>query len=149
MTSQLSPIHSEKNLTIASESQVQDALELTNWGKYDGERVTASTGGAIYLVMHGLLRLIPDPTTYNNLFKTWNGVVVSDYLVDNIPSGPALTSGAVLAKGSSPAIYLVTNNQKLWIPDPATFEKFSFNGSKVNTVADVIINFVPTGPNVG
>ncbi|HWW03931.1 hypothetical protein [Collimonas sp.] len=149
MTSQLSPIHSEKNLTIASESQVQEALALVDWEKYDGERITASTGGAIYLVMNGLRHLIPNPTTYNNLFSTWGGVVVSDYLVDSIPSGPPLTSGAVLAKGSPSNIYLVTNNQKLWIPNPATFEKFSFSSNKVVTVPDVIINAVQAGPNVG
>ena len=100
--------------------------------------------------MNDLLQWIPDPATYNNLFSTWNGVVVSDYLVDNVPAGPALTSGAVLAKGNSSAPeYLITNGYKQWIPDPATFNKFAFNSSKVVSIPNIIINYVPTGPNVG
>jgi hypothetical protein len=148
MTSQSS--FSEKDRVIASESQVKDSLELSNWGKYDGERVTPSNGGPIYLIMNGLLQWIPDPTRYNNLFSSWNGVVVSDCLVDNVPPGPALTSGAVLAKGNSSAPeYLITNGYKQWIPDPATFNKFAFNSSKVVSIPNIIINYVPTGPNVG
>ena len=74
---------------------------------------------------------------------------MSDYLVDNVPRGPALTNGAVLAKGSGSPVYLVTNGQKLWIPNPETFNKFAFNWDKIVTVPDVVIDFIPTGPNIG
>ncbi len=133
----------------ATESQVQEALAANDWTKYDGERVKGSNSAPIYLILHGQLRWIPNPTTYTNLFASWNNVIVSDYLVDSVPSGPALTNGAVLAKGSGAATYLVTNGQKLWIPNPDTFNKFSFNSAKVVTVPDVVINAIPSGPNVG
>ncbi len=75
--------------------------------------------------------------------------MVNDYLVDNVPLGLALTSGAVLAKGSGAPEYLVTNGQKLWIPSPAVFGQFYFNSGKVVTVPDVIINSIPQGLNIG
>ncbi|RAS22631.1 hypothetical protein [Paraburkholderia bryophila] len=139
----------EKERVIAPENQVKESLAV-DWRKYDGERVIASTGGPIYLVLNGELQWIPNPETYNNLFASWNGVVVSDYLVDNVPRGPALTSGAVLAKGNgAPQEYLVSNGTKQWIPDPATFKKFAFNASKVVTVPQIIIDYVPSGRNIG
>ncbi len=133
----------------ATESQAQQALAANDWTKYDGERVKASNSGPVYLILHGHLRWIPNPGTYTNLFASWDDILVSDYLVDNVPQGPALTNGAVLAKGSHPQTYLVTNGQKLWIPNPETFKKFGFNAGKVVTVPDVVIDFIPTGPNVG
>ncbi|MGF6240447.1 hypothetical protein P3T42_002198 [Paraburkholderia sp. GAS38] len=141
---------SEKGRVIASANRVKEALEQTDRRKYDDERVAASTGGAVYLIMNGLLQWIPNPPTYENLFVSWDGVVVSDYLVDNVPPGPALTSGAVLSKGDSSApVYLVTNNHKQWIPDEAAFNKFAFNSAKIAIVPQVVIDYVPAGPNVG
>ncbi|SFB26223.1 hypothetical protein SAMN04515620_13231 [Collimonas sp. OK607] len=148
MTSNLSPIHSGESRVIASENQVKDALEV-NWAQYDGERVIASNGGAIYLVKNGQLQWIPDPATYNNLFVSWNGVVVSDYLINSIPHGPALATGAILAKGGSATVYLITNNQKQGIPDMATFNKFYFNSKTIVTLPQIVVDYLPTGPNVG
>ncbi|KHK58361.1 hypothetical protein PI87_00960 [Ralstonia sp. A12] len=133
----------------ATENQAKEALAVNDWTKYDGERVTGSNSSPVYLVLHGQLRWIPNPATYTNLFASWDGIIVSDYLVDNVPRGPALTNGAVLAKGSGSPVYLVTNGQKLWIPNPETFNKFAFNWDKIVTVPDVVIDFIPTGPNIG
>lgn len=132
----------------ATESQVKEALAVNDWTKYDGERVMATNSAPVYLILHGHLRWIPNPTTYTNLFASWDGIIVSDYLVDNVPGGPALTNGAVLAKGSGSPVYLVTNGQKLWIPNPETFNKFGFSWDKIVTVPDVVIDFIPTGPVV-
>ena len=129
--------------TPASATDVQRAYESAgDWTKYDGERVKGSNSAPYYLIVLGQLRWIPDPTTYNNLFKDWNGVMVNDYLVDNVPLGLALTSGAVLAKGSGAPEYLVTNGQKLWIPSPAVFGQFYFNSGKVVTVQQYVIGQV-------
>lgn len=139
----------EKDRVIASENQVKESFAV-DWRKYDGERVTPSRGGPIYLVLNGQLQWIPNPKTYENLFASWSGVLVSDYLVDNVPRGPGLTPGAVLAKGGGAAPeYLVSNGTKQWIPDPATFKKFAFNAGKVETVPQIVIDYVPPGPNVG
>jgi hypothetical protein len=136
--------------SIANAAEVESAYQGIDWKKYDGERVKGSNSAPIYLMLNGELRWIPDPTTYNNLFKDWNGVNVNDYLVDNAPHGAALTSGAVLAIGLGTApIYLVTNGQKLWIPNPAVFNQFYFNQGRVVVVPDVVISSVPQGVNVG
>ena len=83
------------------------------------------------------------------IFKDWNGIGINDYSVDNVPQGLPLTSGAVLAKGTGPEIYVIANSQKLWIPDPNVFSKFYFNSGKVVTVSNVIINSIPQGMNIG
>jgi hypothetical protein len=106
---------------------------------------------AVYLVLIGELRWIPDPTTYNNLFSGWD-VHPNDYLVNNMPMGVPFTSGAVLATspgGAGTPIYVVTNGQKLWIPSQAVFTQFHFNSPAVVTVPDIIINFIPQGLNIG
>lgn len=151
MSSQAAVVYSESNRVVASEGQIKEALEQgVNWSKYDGERVKGSNSDPIYLVLNGQLSWIPDSTTYNNLFANWNNVVVSDYLVDNIPRGPALSVGAVLAKGAASApVYLITNGKKQWIPDPAVLAKFNFNGGKVVATPQVIIDAIPSGANVG
>lgn len=150
MNAQVSALHSEANQVLASEQHARDAFEQSNWGKYDGQRVTGSQPGTVFLVLNGELRGIPDPATYNNLFNDWNTIVVSDYLVDNIPAGPGLSVGAVLAKGNaSDAVFLVSNGSKQWVPSPAVFERFAFNGNNVNVIAQVIVDAAAQGPNVG
>jgi hypothetical protein len=73
-----------------------------------GLRLKAPNNPAVYVVdPQGFLRWIPDPATYNNLFRDWNSIVIDVDLV-NIATGPALTSGAVLGQGSGEAaVYLV------------------------------------------
>ena len=151
MSAQAAVVYSESNRVEASESDIQAALEAAVvWNKYDGERVKGSNGAAIYLVLNGQLCWIPDPTTYNNLFSSWNGVVVSDYLVDNIPQGQQLTSGALLVKSPSGApVYLLTNGKKRWIPSPDVFAKFSFNSAKVVNLPQVVVDALPQGVNIG
>lgn len=151
MSAQAAVVFSESNRVVASESQVNEALEAAiAWSKYDGERVKGSDGPAIYLVLNGQLRWVPDPTTYTNLFMDWNGVVVSDYLVNSIPKGPQLTSGAVLVKSPSSAPqYLVTNGQKLWIPNPDVVKKFYFNSAKLVSLPQVVVDAIPQGANIG
>lgn len=135
-----------RNPAAVSEGQAKEAF--VDWRKYDGERVVSSTGGAIYLILNGQLRWIPDPTTYNNLFTTWNGVIQDDYLVDNVPMGPPLSSGALLARGAATdPQYLVTNGQKCWIPSPTVVTKFSFK--QATAYPQVMVDYIPTGENVG
>ena len=66
---------------------------VVDWKQYDGLRVTSHTSGAVYLVMWGQLHWIPDPATFNSVFKDWNGIVNSDYIVDNMPKALSLAPG--------------------------------------------------------
>lgn len=138
---------STESRIFASENQVKEAF--VDWTKYDGDRVVSSTPGSkIYLILNGELRYIPNPDTYNNLFGSWSGILVSDYLVDSVPTGPALSNNAMIVRGSSePQAYLVTNNVKQWIPSMKTFEKFAFKQPTV--IPQIVIDYVPTGPNIG
>lgn len=112
-----------------------------------GLRLTPLTGGPIYLVNpEGLLQWIPNPPTYNNLFRDWNGVVKID--TATLPIGAALSDGAVLAKGNaSSAVYVISNGVKRWVTSPAAMDKYYFNWSHVFVVPQILINSIPTGSN--
>lgn len=102
----------------------------------------------VYLVINGYRRWIPDYDTFLNLFPG-NATIQSDTGVGLISEGPALSSGAVLAKSSDDVrIYLVTNGMKMWIPSPAIFQLNQFNSATVLTVVPVIMKAVPTGPDI-
>lgn len=146
----------KKNLVSASEIEVKttqievtrgiaQASSLSARPDLAGLRLTPLTGGPIYLVNpEGLLQWIPNPNTYNNLFKDWNGV----YRVDTatLPIGTALSDGAVLAKGNaSNAVYIVSNGKKRWITSPDAMNKYYFNWSHVYVVPQILINSIPTG----
>lgn len=135
--------------TVANSVDVQKSFTSdVSWRKYDGLRVKGSDSGAIYLVINGILRWIPNEATYNSVFSNWSNIVVSDYLVNSVPSGEPLSNGSVLVKDAThAAIYLVTLGCKMWVPNPATMEKFSFASPKI--VPSVVIQFLRSGPDVG
>lgn len=150
MNAQVSALQSEENHVLASEEHARNAFQLVDWRKYDGQRVTASKPGAVFVVINGQLHAIPDTATYNNLFTNWTTILVSDYLIDEMPRGVALSAGAVLAKGNvHGAAFLITNGRKHWIPNTQIFDLFSFNARNVNVVAQVIIDAVPQGSDIG
>ncbi|MDD1450626.1 hypothetical protein NHF48_005940 [Sphingomonas sp. H160509] len=129
---------------VAAEALLTSAV---NWKQYDGLRVAAHTTSAIYLVMWGELHWIPDPATFNSLFKDWSGIINSDYIVDNMPKGLALAAGSFIAiSGASPAWYFVTLGKKLHIPDPATVNRFNFRSPI--SLPHLALDYIPTGPNV-
>jgi hypothetical protein len=113
-----------------------------------GLRLKAPNSAPIYLVdPGGFLRWIPDPPTYNNLFRDWNGVVISTE-IPSIARGSNLTSGAVLAKGIGTApVYIVSNGTKGWITSPAAMDKYYFNWNTVVQVPEVLVDFIPNGPS--
>lgn len=113
----------------------------------DGLRVTPPRGGPIYLIMDGVRRWIPNPATYNNLFRDWNGVI-TDLNVNAIPKGPALLDGAVLFRGDGAPVYLMDVAGKRWVTSPAAMDKYYFNWSKIAVLPGVVVNAVPNGANI-
>jgi hypothetical protein len=113
-----------------------------------GLRVKLPNRPEIYLIdPDGYRRWIPNPETYNNLFRDWNGVV-TDINIDQIALGSPLTDGAVLARAvNSAPVYIVSNGMKRWITSPAVMDKYSFNWSRVYTVPHVLVDFIPHGTN--
>lgn len=116
--------------------------------EFNGLLVQVTGLPQVYLVINGYRRWIPNWDTFLNLFPS-NASIKNDTGVILIAQGPDLSNGAVLAKSSADAkTYLVSNGMKMWIPNPTIFRRYQFNGSKVLTVAPVIMDAVPTGPDI-
>ena len=113
-----------------------------------GLRVKLPNRPEIYLIDRGYRRWIPNPATYNNLFRDWNGVVI-DIDILQIPLGPQISSGAVLAKavGTAP-IYLVDQGTKRWIVSPDVFNRYHFAWGRVYSQPAAIIDPIPVGPAI-
>jgi len=114
----------------------------------NGLRVQLPGDPAIYLMDGGKKRHIPDPPTYNNLFRDWNGVI-QEIDVGTIDVGTPISVGAVLAAGfGDAAIYLIDQGVKRHIGNPATMDRYYFGWNKVFHVPPIIIAAVPFGPTI-
>jgi len=114
----------------------------------NGMRVRDPASGAIYLVLDGKLRWVPNPETYNNLFKDWTSVTqittAAEYLV-----GQPLTDGAYLAGGSPDGkIFLVVDATKRWITSPQVFDLYGFNWGIVRQLTVAQLKAISDGPNI-
>lgn len=63
------------------------------------------------------------------------------------PTAPVYPDGT-LVKGSGPAIYVVRGGQKLWIPDPPTFNALGYSWGAVQTIPDASLTAIPTGTQI-
>ncbi|MEU7164481.1 hypothetical protein AB0A70_07525 [Streptomyces morookaense] len=114
----------------------------------NGLRIKAVNGPAIYLVLDGRRHWIPNPTTYNNLFRDWNGVV-SVLDIGNITEGGALSDGAFLGKApDQPQVYLFSNGVKRWITSPAAMDKYYFAWNRIQNLPGEAVNSVPSGATI-
>ena len=116
---------------------------------YDGYRVKLAGHPEVYVVIDNAKHHVPDPATYNNLFENWTDIQeipAADF--NAVPTGLALTSGAVLAKGSAPEVYLITNGVRRHVMSPETMDKYDFGWNKVVLTPDAVINGIPFGPTV-
>jgi hypothetical protein len=116
---------------------------------YEGYRVQVAQNPAIYVVIDNGTWWIPDMLTYSNIFGSNTDIQqLTQAQFDTIPTGGTLSSGAVIAVGSSaPNQYLVTNGQKRWISSPETKDKYDFDGTVV-PVPQVIMDLIPSGPDI-
>ncbi|HKR23206.1 MAG TPA: hypothetical protein VJS17_11455 [Pyrinomonadaceae bacterium] len=102
----------------------------------------------LYLVLNAYRCWIPDPQTLQNLFIP-GATITPSINIGVVSEGAALTSGAVLVQGdASPQVYLVSNGVKMWIPDEATLNRYQFSKAQIQIVPQVVIDFLPNGPNV-
>jgi len=119
---------------------------------YDGYRVKSDDRPEIYLVMFGYRRWIPNPATYNNLFRDWNGILRfpnRDALDNAIPEGAGIWDGAVLARGATLSpVYLITDNVRMWVTAPAVMDKYYFAWNKVVVVPNAIIQSIYNGASL-
>lgn len=111
----------------------------------NGLRVQLPGNPAIYLIDQGRKRHIPDPATYNNLFRDWNGII-QDPHINDIDSGEPLSVGASLVEGfGDPAVYLVDQGTKRHVASPAVMDRYDFAWNKIYKVPPITISAIPTG----
>ncbi|HEV7645240.1 MAG TPA: hypothetical protein VGO50_14950 [Pyrinomonadaceae bacterium] len=113
----------------------------------DGMRIRQASNGAIYLVIDGKFRWIPDQATYNNLYSS--GSVVNVPTVAQYPGGSQLSSGAYLANvPGQPEIYLVVDGAKRWINSLQALGRYGFSGP-VRQLTAGQMGAIPTGAPIG
>ncbi|MCM1009019.1 MAG: hypothetical protein NC485_14120 [Ruminococcus flavefaciens] len=142
----------EARLEEASNSSITIDVD-PNW--FNGSCIKTKDNDAVYLVMKGEKRHVPNPTTYNNLFKDWKSIHDGDKLgtiwnkiVDGIPTGDEITDDAILIKAdNSDPIYLLTNNKKYWITDMKQFNDCNFKSGGQKSYPAIVINAIPSGEN--
>ncbi|MFJ9429627.1 hypothetical protein ACIRQY_08170 [Streptomyces sp. NPDC101490] len=118
----------------------------SDWNSLNGYRLRQVGTTAIYVVMDGQRRLIPDMATHTNLFGNSNVQQVIDLY--SMPDGGPLSSGAILATSpNSDSAWLISNGIKRGITFRA-FEKYEFDWSKIRMLQDVVLFSVPQGPNL-
>jgi hypothetical protein len=97
----------------------------------DGRKLRSPGTDAIYLVMEGKRRHIPDPGTYSQLFDGWADVE-DTYEADDIPVGEPLGRGARLVRvGATGRVYLDSNGVFRWITSPEVFNRYRFSWAKI------------------
>ncbi|XP_013787163.1 uncharacterized protein LOC106471120, partial [Limulus polyphemus] len=104
----------------------------------DGNLMKHPNEPAVYQIIDGCRRWVPNPPTYNNLYKTWS-CIKSNILIKYVCNCDPLSNGAELVKGSGPAVYLLSNGVKRHIANPETFNSFCFDWNKIKTYSDIVI----------
>lgn len=117
------------------------------WPLPDGTLIKAS-GPEVDRMQSGYRRWIPNPTTFSCMGLDWNMVqTIPDSIWREIPAGrayPSRTNGTLL-QGSSPAVYVMDNCQRRWIPDAATFDADGYKWSDIQHIADADLQAIPQG----
>jgi hypothetical protein len=92
----------------------------------NGRRVQNHGENEIYLVEDGFKRHIPDPQTYDSLFRDWNGIL-HDVNVHTIETGSPIPSGSQVAQAhGEDAVYFVDGYVKHHIASPEAMDRFHF-----------------------
>jgi len=114
-----------------------------------GRRLRLPGDPAIYLVdPEGLRHHVPDPYTYNRIFRDWNNIYDDPSLYD-ILDGGALSFGASVIRGDGSApVYFVSGGTKRWITSPPVMDKCNFNWpAGGDVVGPAVVAAIPTGAN--
>ena len=114
----------------------------------NGMRLRLPNKPEIYLMDEGKRRWIPDPPTYNGLFRDWNGVF-PDIDIDEIDLGTQITHGALLIRGlASPKVYLFDQNKKRHVTSPAVMDKYYFDWGKIHPIDQAVVDGIANGPDI-
>ncbi len=99
----------------------------------------------IYLILDGLRCHIPNPTTYNLLFRNGASPGINPDLLE-IEEGLVLSNEACLMKTPTDhPIYLVNNGRKRHIVSEEVMDKYKFNWKTIKQVPAAIVAAIPDG----
>jgi len=111
----------------------------------NGRRMRHPNEPHVYLIDEGRRRWIPNPPTYNNLFRDWNGIIL-DWNIANIDRGSDIANGAVLARQEGMAPVYLVEFQKRRIDSPAAMDRYYFNWNAVRQVPRLLLQYINSGP---
>jgi hypothetical protein len=113
-----------------------------------GRRVKGVNEPAIYLIDDdGTRRWITDPTTFNSLFRNWDGI--EEFADINAIDRGADINGAILAKDPNLApVFLIDLGHKRWITSPQVMDKFNFSWDTIWSIPDVALRGIPNWPDI-
>jgi hypothetical protein len=137
--------------TLLLISSMTTAIYAETIPELDGKLIKGSSTNTVYFVWQGGYKCaIPDPTTFNNLYRNWNTIIIlSDSDVKNITSGPAITKGSLLIKGDSSAtVYLLTNGKKHGITSPDVMDYCNFSWDQIRVYPQIVVNSIPYGTTI-
>ena len=111
----------------------------------NGVRARTQGEEELYLIDEGRKRLIPNRETYNTLFMDWGGIV-QNLRLDEIESGPPVSSGAVLAQAEGQnAVWLIDNGLKRRVDGhPETMDKYRFKWPPAK-LPPIALECIPSG----
>jgi len=112
----------------------------------NGLRVKHPSAPQIYLIDIGCRRWIPNPATYNNLFRDWDGIIVDANLVNSVDVGDDIADGALLARAEGTAeVFFVDKRVRRRIDSPAAMDRYYFRWNAIRQVPKIVLDAVP-GP---
>lgn len=110
-----------------------------------GYRIQIPGQAPIWVIdRNGYRRWIPNPDTFNHLFRDWSRV--QDINANEISLGPQLDNLTVLVRGAAtPNVYILDGHRKRWITSPAIMDKYNFAWERVVVVPQIIVDSISTG----
>jgi hypothetical protein len=114
---------------------------------YEGMVARVPTNGAIYVMLDGVMRHIPNPEVLIRMYDYWQGWTSVDS-IGGYPAGTPISMDAYLLKGDggSDAVYLWVDGAKRLIVNMVVFNRFNFNAQRIQTVPQAQVDAMPEGP---
>jgi thermitase len=105
--------------------------------------VKSSTSPLVYIISNGYKEPVKSDLSFSYYNVSWSDLeTISQSILDSLPTGPAI---GFLTKGSSPAVYLVSNNQKFWAPSYDRMQMWGYTWNDIQTIPDATLNRVSDG----
>lgn len=110
-----------------------------------------SEGHAVYIIMDGERRWIPNPDTLFGLGYNWGSVeAITNEEKARYPMGspfPSLTNGNIY-KGTSNHVYLMQNKKRCWITSSAVFNRMGLQWDDLQRISDKDLMLILEGEDI-